>query len=103
MEPIRVLLVDDHRIVLEGLRVLLTPLAHVAVVGCASTAAEAHQLARATRPVVVAGAGGAGSGERGGGEAGPGRVRRGAVGNPDAEEGRRADGATKGGGGGDLD
>jgi len=53
--------------------------------------------------VVVAGAGGAGSGERGGGEAGPGRVRRGVVGNPDAEEGRRADGATKGGGGGDLD
>ncbi len=53
MEPIRVLLVDDHRIVLEGLRVLLTPLAHVAVVGCAGTAAEAHQLARATRPHVV--------------------------------------------------
>jgi len=53
MEPIRVLLVDDHRIVLEGLRVLLAPLAHVAVVGCASTAAEAHQLARATRPHVV--------------------------------------------------
>ncbi|HET9503674.1 MAG TPA: response regulator transcription factor [Hymenobacter sp.] len=53
MEPIRVLLVDDHRIVLEGLRVLLTPLAHVAVVGCAGTAAEAQQLARATRPHVV--------------------------------------------------
>ena len=53
MESIRVLLVDDHRIVLEGLRVLLAPLPHVAVVGCAATGAEARQLARQTRPDVV--------------------------------------------------
>ena len=53
MKPIRVLLVDDHRIVLEGLRVLLAPLAHVTVAGCATTAAEARQLARLTRPDVV--------------------------------------------------
>lgn len=51
--PIRLLLVDDHRIVLEGLRVLLAPLAHVTVVGSATTAAEARQLARHTRPDVV--------------------------------------------------
>lgn len=53
MKSIRVLLVDDHRIVLEGLRVLLAPLAHVTVVGSATTAAEARQLAHHTRPDVV--------------------------------------------------
>lgn len=53
MEPIRVLLVDDHRMVLEGLRVLLEPLPHVAVVGSAATAADARLLARQTRPHVV--------------------------------------------------
>lgn len=53
MEVIRVLLVDDHRIVLEGLRVLLAPLPYVTVVGSATTAAEAYQLARHTRPHVV--------------------------------------------------
>ncbi|MGI4873511.1 MAG: response regulator [Janthinobacterium lividum] len=51
--PIRVLLVDDHRMVLEGLRVLLQPLAYVEVVGSASTAAEALVVARATRPHIV--------------------------------------------------
>ncbi len=53
MHPIRVLLVDDHRIVLEGLRVLLAPLSHITVVGSATTAAEARDLARHTRPHVV--------------------------------------------------
>ncbi len=53
MSPIRVLLVDDHRIVLEGLRVLLAPLPHVTVVGSATTAAEARELARRHHPHVV--------------------------------------------------
>ncbi|MDO7876373.1 response regulator transcription factor [Hymenobacter sp. ASUV-10] len=53
MEPIRVLLVDDHRMVLEGLRVLLEPLEYIDVVGSAATAAEAFAVATATRPHVV--------------------------------------------------
>jgi two-component system nitrate/nitrite response regulator NarL len=53
MNPIRVLLVDDHRMVLEGLRVLLEPLEYLDVVGSAATAAEAFEVAAATRPDVV--------------------------------------------------
>jgi DNA-binding NarL/FixJ family response regulator len=53
MPPIRVLLVDDHRMVLEGLRVLLEPLEYVEVVGSAATAAQALELATAARPDVV--------------------------------------------------
>jgi len=53
MSPIRVLLVDDHRMVLEGLRVLLEPLEYLEVVGTASTGAEALTAAAATRPHVV--------------------------------------------------
>lgn len=51
--PIRVLLVDDHRMVLEGLRVLLAPLEYVEVVGSAATAADALVVARTTHPDVV--------------------------------------------------
>lgn len=45
MNPIRVLIVDDHRMVLEGLKVLLAPLEYVAVVGTVATAAEARTAA----------------------------------------------------------
>ncbi|WP_400192094.1 response regulator [Hymenobacter sp. B81] len=53
MSIIRVLLVDDHRMVLEGLRVLLEPLPGLQVVGAAATAAEALSAAQATMPDVV--------------------------------------------------
>ena len=53
MKPIRVLIVDDHHMVLEGLKVLLEPLEYVAVVGTATTAAEAHAAARQLLPDVV--------------------------------------------------
>jgi len=53
MLPIRVLLVDDHRMVLEGLRVLLQPLEYVEVVGTAGTAAQALALAATSQPDVV--------------------------------------------------
>jgi DNA-binding NarL/FixJ family response regulator len=51
--PIRVLLVDDHRLVLAGLRMLLAPLAFVQVVGTAATAAEAYAAVAQHRPEVV--------------------------------------------------
>jgi DNA-binding NarL/FixJ family response regulator len=51
--PIRVLLVDDHRLVLAGLRMLLEPLAFVQVVGTATTAAEAYTAVAQHRPEVV--------------------------------------------------
>lgn len=51
--PIRVLLVDDHQMVLEGLRVMLAPYAYISVVGTAATAADALQAARTTAPDVV--------------------------------------------------
>jgi two-component system nitrate/nitrite response regulator NarL len=53
MTPIKVLLVDDHRLVLAGLRMLLEPLAFVEVVGTASTAAEAYAAVAEHRPEVV--------------------------------------------------
>ncbi len=49
----RVLLVDDHEIVLEGLRALLENVARVEVVGQASTAAEAVCAASDLEPDVV--------------------------------------------------
>jgi DNA-binding NarL/FixJ family response regulator len=51
--PIRVLLVDDHRLVLAGLRMLLEPLAFMEVVGTATTAAEAYAAVAQYRPEVV--------------------------------------------------
>lgn len=50
---LRVLLVDDHDIVLEGLRALLEGVARVEVVGQASTAAEAVYAARTLAPDVI--------------------------------------------------
>lgn len=53
MDPIRVLLVDDHRMVLEGLRLLLQPLPHIQVVGTCTSAAEALAAVAAAVPDVV--------------------------------------------------
>jgi DNA-binding NarL/FixJ family response regulator len=53
MSPIHVLIVDDHAMVREGLRVLLQPLEYVAVVGAAATGAEGLAAARHLRPDVL--------------------------------------------------
>ena len=52
-DRVRVLLVDDHQIVREGLRTLFADEAGVQVIGEASTAAEALEAARALTPDVV--------------------------------------------------
>ena len=51
--PIRVLLADDHELVREGLRTVLTPEREFEMVGDAGTGEEAVELARALRPDVV--------------------------------------------------
>ena len=53
MIPIRILLVDDHPLVLAGLRALLAPLPSLAVVGAAASAAEAYEAVARHRPDVV--------------------------------------------------
>lgn len=53
MKPIRVLLADDHTLVLAGLRGLLTRLAGVEVVGEAADGHETLRLAEALRPDIV--------------------------------------------------
>lgn len=53
MEKIKVLLVDDHRMLLAGLQMLLAPLPTIAVVGTATTAAEAYAAVAQLRPDVV--------------------------------------------------
>ena len=50
---INVILVDDHRMVVEGLRLLLQEFPDVTVVGCANDGAEGAQLAIALAPDVV--------------------------------------------------
>jgi DNA-binding NarL/FixJ family response regulator len=53
VKPIRVLIVDDHAIVREGLQTLLAEESTVAVVGQASNGREAVAQARALQPDVV--------------------------------------------------
>lgn len=52
--PIRVLLVDDHALVLEGLRSMLDAQADMEVVGAITSGAEVLDAIRRTRPDVVA-------------------------------------------------
>ena len=52
-EPTRVLVVDDHRVFAQGLRLLLEQDPEVSVVGIAGTATEGRRLAEETRPAVV--------------------------------------------------
>lgn len=51
--PIRVLLVDDHPIMLEGIRLVLAPFSYIEVVGAVGDAAGALVAAHTTRPHVV--------------------------------------------------
>jgi PAS domain S-box-containing protein len=51
--PVRVMIVDDHEMVREGLRCILSQYAGLAVVGEASTGEEAVQLADLLQPDVV--------------------------------------------------
>lgn len=53
MTPIRVVLVDDHRMLLAGLQMLLEPLDFITVVGTATCAAEALAVVATLRPDVV--------------------------------------------------
>jgi DNA-binding NarL/FixJ family response regulator len=53
MEPLRVLLVDDHEVVRMGLRMLLEAQTTVRIVGEAGTAEDAVRLCGATRAEVV--------------------------------------------------
>src|SRR5215208_7017861 len=52
-QPIRVLLVDDHAIIREGLRDLIATRPDMTVVGDAATREEALGLARRERPDVI--------------------------------------------------
>jgi DNA-binding NarL/FixJ family response regulator len=51
--PISVLLVEDHRLVAEGLAAMLNATQDIRVVGTAATAADAVRLAAEQQPVVV--------------------------------------------------
>ncbi|UOQ74914.1 response regulator [Hymenobacter cellulosilyticus] len=53
MTPIRVVLVDDHRMLLAGLQMLLQPLDFISVVGTATCAAEAYAIVAQHHPDVV--------------------------------------------------
>lgn len=53
MNPIRVLLADDHELVRSGIRLVLEQLADVKVVAEAGNGREALQLIKATQPDVV--------------------------------------------------
>ena len=49
-EICRILLVDDHKLLMEGVRSLLAPYAHLRVVGMALTGGEAVALAASMSP-----------------------------------------------------
>lgn len=51
--PIKVLLVDDHPLVLEGIRAIIETYSHIDVVGAASCAAEALSMAESLNPDVT--------------------------------------------------
>lgn len=51
--PIRVLLVDNHPLILDGLKAILETYDHIAVVGTALSAQAGLELAVAARPAVV--------------------------------------------------
>jgi two-component system nitrate/nitrite response regulator NarL len=52
-ETIKVLICDDHPLVLEGIRAVLETFGHIQVVGAVNSARDALQLAEAHRPDVV--------------------------------------------------
>jgi DNA-binding NarL/FixJ family response regulator len=52
-KPIRIILVDDHPVVREGLRSILSSFEEVEIIGQACSGREAIQLARELRPDVV--------------------------------------------------
>lgn len=49
----RILLVDDHKLLMEGVRSLLAPYAHLRVVGMASSGGEGVALAASLRPHLI--------------------------------------------------
>ncbi len=51
--PTKVLLVDDHPLVLEGIRAVIETYPHIDVVGAASSAKEALSIANRTEPEIV--------------------------------------------------
>ena len=53
MTPIRVMVVDDHAVVRDGLRALLATRADIDVVGVAADGVQAIHIARECRPDVV--------------------------------------------------
>ncbi len=53
MRKIRVLIVDDHAIVREGIRLILAPYDDMEVVGEAGDGKEAVELATRTKPDVI--------------------------------------------------
>lgn len=52
-EPIRVLIVEDHRLVAEGLQALLGAYGDIRLVGVAGTVADAVRMDREARPDVI--------------------------------------------------
>lgn len=52
-QTVKVLLVDNHPLVLDGLKAILETYEHIAVVGAASLARTALEIAKSTRPDVV--------------------------------------------------
>ncbi len=53
IRPIKVLLVDDHPLVLEGINSVLETYSHIEIVGAASSVKQALEIATQTQPDVV--------------------------------------------------